>query len=75
MSREQMVEIATRNRDAWAEELRYRLIGALWDDVTGWMNWSIDDALCDSTQEEWDAICQMMEESVQLKLTEVMDIL
>ncbi len=74
MSREQMVDIATRHRDAWAEELRYRLIGAIYDDVTDYSDWG-DDALEDSTDEEWHAICQMMEESISLKLNKVEDIL
>ncbi len=69
-----MVAIAARNRDAWADELRYRLVEVIFQDADNWMAYS-EDAFIDSTDEEWMEIIRMMEESIQLDLAKVMDIL
>ncbi len=77
MSREMMVSIAERHRDAWAEELRYRLIGHIYDDVIQWMSMNCDDEAgeIDSSDEDFHQIMQIMEESIQLQLTPEEDIL
>ena len=74
MQRAEMVAIAARNRDAWADELRYRLVEVIFQDADNWMAYS-EDAFIDSTDEEWMEIIRMMEESIQLDLSKVMDIL
>jgi len=69
MTTDEMVELATKYRDEWAEELRDRLVGVIYDDVTSYMNYV--DYPEDITDDEYQKVCQMMEMSVGLKLWDV----
>ena len=51
MTTDEMVELAAKMRDEWAEELRYRLVGAMFDDATSYL--SYEDCPDDITEEEY----------------------
>ncbi len=71
MTSEEMVALAAEHRDQWVEELRFRLIEAIYNDAHDWMGWSRTPD--DITTEEYNKVCQMMEESVALTLFPVED--
>ena len=72
MTTDEMVSLAAKYRDDWAEGLRFRLIQAIFDDAHNYMGYvnTPEDMECD----EYSKVCEMMEMSVGLELWDVSDV-
>lgn len=72
MERNQLLELAKKHRDEWVAEARFRLVEAIFNDAHTYLTYSLEEEVSD---EDLLLITQMMEESVNLSLDEVTDLL
>ena len=74
MDRTALLELAKQHRDAWAEELRFRLIEHIYADAHNYLDYELYKLEDDVSDEEHNLIAQMMEESIQVALETVNDV-